>query len=117
MSVFHYANYNTNKFLPEDIMIGNTELVDSLAKKFIVDMTETNIETMFESGEEITRQFARDHLGSVKQCAVDYANDVIRDLQTALTKRITEIACDMYVTAIRYNDDGKVDDVEVRIDI
>ena len=117
MSVFHNSTHNTNKFLPADIMLGNNELVDTLAKKFIVDMTETNIETMFESGEEITRQFALDHLESVKQCAADYSNDVMEDLQNAITKRIMEIACDMYVTAIRYDDDGKVEDVEVRVDI
>lgn len=117
MSVFHNSTHDNSKFLPADIMLGNTELVDTLAKKFIVDMTETNIETMFESGEEITRQFALDHLESVRQCAADYANDVIRDLQNAITTRIMEIACSMYVTAIRYDNNGTVDDVEVRVDI
>jgi hypothetical protein len=117
MTVVYKAGEQT--FRATDVLWSKRELVNAIVEQALIGQTEGFIEMIMdgERGEDITRATVNETLKGVKDSAQDFINDVISDLQRALTARLAAVNYGAAVTGIKYDLAGDVTDIEVDVTV
>jgi hypothetical protein len=117
MTVVYKAS--EQRFTANDVLWSKRELVNAMVEAALIGQTEGFIELIAdgERGEDITRASVNETLKGVKDSAQDFINDVIGDLQRALTARLKEVNYGAAVTGIKYDLAGDVTDIEVDVSV
>jgi hypothetical protein len=110
---------NDQRFTANDVLWSKAELVNAMVEAALIGQTEGFIEmiTDGEGPEEITRASVNATLRGVKDSAQDFLNDVISDLQRAVTARLAAVNYGAAVTGIKYDLAGDVTDIEVDVTV
>ena len=114
-----FNKQDQQRFSATDVLWSKQELVNAMVEAALVGQTEGFIEMIVdgEGPEEITRANVNTTLRGVKDSAQDFINDVIGDLQRALTARLAAVNYGAAVTGIKYDLAGDVTDIEVDVTV
>jgi hypothetical protein len=106
-------------FKAVEVLRVKRELVNAVVEAALINQTEGFIEMIVdgERGEDITRASVNETLKGVKDSAQDFINDMISDLQSALTARLAEVNYGAAVTGIKYDLAGDVTDIKVDLSL
>ena len=113
-----------------DILFCNKMLCDTIAKAFIQNMAECGIDMVFDTllyeknkGNagafiDVSRKYLMDEMApeKLRQMALDYAKDALRDLTEAVLQTIQEANFTTNVSSIQYDSAGEIDDFVLDID-
>ena len=115
MSIIH-NDHSTNRFNVYEIYSHKSELVNSIAQEAIRAMTETYIEMVLE--EKLDNRIAiLEKLQGVNVSAIDYMDCVMNDLHNIIKERMEKQDIKFSVLSIMFNDDGDLEDVDVKIKV
>jgi hypothetical protein len=114
-----YNKHSDQRFTANDVLWSKRELVNAMVEAALVGQTEGFLEMIAdgERGEDITRARINNTLRGVKDSAQEFINDMIADLQSALTARLAEVNYGAAVTGIKYDLAGDVTDIEVDVTV
>jgi hypothetical protein len=117
MTVVYKAGEQSFKAV--EVLWAKRELVNAIVEAALINQTEGFIEMIMdgERGEDITRATVNETLKGVKDSAQDFINDMVADLQTALTARLAAVNYGAAVTGIKYDLAGDVTDIEVDVSV
>jgi hypothetical protein len=117
MTVVYKAGEQT--FKASQVLWAKRELVNAIVEAALINQTEGFIEMIMdgERGEDITRASVNETLKGVKDSAQDFINDMVSDLQSALTARLAAVNYGAAVTGIKYDLAGDVTDIEVDVTV
>ena len=117
MTVVYKAGEQTFKAV--EVLWGKRELINAIVEQALISQTEGFIEMIMdgEGPNEITRASVNETLKGVKDSAQDFINDMIGDLQSALTARLASVNYGAAVTGIKYDLAGDVTDIEVNVSV
>ena len=117
MTVVYRAGEQT--FKASEVLWGKRELINAIVEQALISQTEGFIEMIVdgEASDTITRASVNETLKGVKDCAQDFINDMISDLQRALDARLKEVNYGAAVTGIKYDLAGDVTDIEVDVTV
>ena len=117
MTVVYKAGEQSFKAV--EVLWAKRELVNAVVEQVLISQTEAFIDmiTDGERSEDITRASVNETLKGVKDSAQDFINDMISDLQSALTARLASVNYGAAVTGIKYDLAGDVTDIEVDVSV
>jgi hypothetical protein len=117
MTVVYKAGEQSFKAV--EVLWAKRELVNAIVEAALINQTEGFIEMIMdgERGQDITRATVNETLRGVKDSAQDFINDMVADLQSALTARLAAVNYGAAVTGIKYDLAGDVTDIEVDVSV
>lgn len=119
------VNYKTSvrTFTAGDVLAIKRDLVNDLITEALVSTTEGFIDMCFDSQTDdptfvtpagILRNLNQD---DIKASALEYLTDMLGDLQLKIKSRMAEVEYKPALNAIKFKDDGEVDDIVVTVTV
>jgi hypothetical protein len=91
--------------------------IKALAQAAMVNMAEANVEMLTDCPNEYpTKADVERVFQGLNEQATDFLNDVFEDFKERLLKELATKKYTARVSAMRYNDLGELDDIDVKVD-
>lgn len=106
-------------FTVEQILWSQRELIDALIAAAMANQAEASIDMLIDcvAPDNINRDRGNQTLQSVPAAAKDFLNDALTDLRVLVDERLESILYSATVTAIKYELDGAVSDIDVTVSV
>lgn len=109
---------SNDMFRPMDVLLTSQELVRGVIKEALVTQTETCVDMCLDNGtSSVTREEVMRYLEDVKGFANNWLEDVVNDFRRTLIDELNSAEYTGSVTAIKYDLDGSVSDVDVAVEV
>lgn len=117
MTVVH--NTQARGFMAVDVLLSRAELIEAIVQEALVSQTEAFVDVVIDCQDRnpVSRESILATMKGVPAATEDYLNDVLNDLRTAVLERLSATLYSPAVTGIKYDREGKVDDIEVDVQI
>ena len=117
MTVVHHTQ--ARGFMAVDVLLSRAELIEAVVQEALISQTEAFVDAVIDSQDHnpVSRESILATMKGVPASTEDYINDVLNDLRIAVLERLASTLYSPAVTGIKYDREGKVDDIEVDVQI
>ncbi len=100
-----------------NVLYGQKHTIKALAQAAMVSMAEADTEMVLDMPNEYpTKADVEAVFQGLHEQATDFINDMIEDLRARLLEELAQKRYTARVTALHYDDEGRLDDVSVKLD-